>query len=255
MQILIIEDELKTAKALSRLITKIKPQAILPNVIQSVATAVSYLQANPAPDLIFMDIQLADGLCFDIFKQVEISSPVVFCTAFNDYALEGFKSNGIDYVLKPFTEETIRAAFEKVDALKNFFQLHADATANLDRVLQPLATNEGKSSFLVFKQNKYTIVPTAQIAFFYIRNESPTLVNFDQQEFSLNQSLDEIYQQLPALQFYRINRQYLINFKAIATIEPYFSRKLLVKLLVPSADQLLVGKDKATSFLNWLENR
>lgn len=255
MQILIIEDELKTAKALSRLINRIKPESVLPTAIQSVATAVKYLVSNPAPDLIFMDIQLADGLCFDIFKQVKVISPVVFCTAFNDYALEGFKSNGIDYLLKPFSEESIRGALEKVKGFKNFFQQHADAAADLDRVLSPMLSNEGKSSFLIFKQNKYVIVPTEQIAFFYIKNEVPTIMNFEGKEFTINQSLEEVHQQLSALQFFRINRQYLINFKAIDAVEPYFARKLLVKLLIPSPDQLLVGKDKATAFLSWLEHR
>jgi two-component system response regulator LytT len=255
MQILIIEDELKTAKSLSRLISRIKPEAVLPNIIQSVATAVKYLTAHPAPDLIFMDIQLADGLCFDIFKQVKVVSPVVFCTAFNDYALEGFKSNGIDYLLKPFSEESIRGALEKVEGFKNFFQQHADAADNLDQVLNPTLSNEGKSSFLVFKQNKYVIVPTEQIAFFYIKNDAPTIMTFEQKEFVLSQSLDEVHQQLSALQFFRINRQYLINFKAIDAVEPYFARKLFVKLLIPSPDQLLVGKDKATAFLTWLEHR
>src|SRR5260221_13062834 len=121
MRILIIEDEVKTAKALGQIIITVKPGAHIVAAIQSVVSAVDYLSRNERPDLIFMDIQLADGLCFEIFKAVKILSPVVFCTAYDDYAIEAFKSNGIDYILKPFSKDTILAAFEKVDKLQSFF--------------------------------------------------------------------------------------------------------------------------------------
>ena len=107
MTIIIIEDEVKTAKALGQLILSIRPDAQILSYIQSIDGAVSYLLENDHPDLIFMDIQLADGLCFEIFKNVEVLSPVIFCTAFDDYAIEAFKSNGVDYVLKPFSRESI----------------------------------------------------------------------------------------------------------------------------------------------------
>lgn len=255
MNVLIIEDEVKTAKALARLITTVNPEANLVGSIQSVETAVQYLSANAAPDLIFMDIQLADGLSFDIFKRVKIVSPVVFCTAYNDYAIEAFKVNGIDYVLKPIAEENIRAAFEKVYGLKNFFQTHKSEANDIEALINRIEENNGKKSFLVFKNNKYLIIPTDTIAFFYIRNETPTIVNFDQEEYSISQSLDEVSHLLPFKQFFRLNRQYLINFKAVKEVEHYFARKLLVKLIIPSPDKLLVGKDKVTAFLSWLENR
>lgn len=255
MHILIIEDEVKTAKALAKIICAARPQAKIARTIQSIETAVQYLSANAAPDLIFMDVQLADGLCFDIFKRVKVISPVIFCTAYNDYAIEAFKSNGIDYVLKPFSSETISAAFEKVEEIKNFFQINKDDHRDLELLINKIAENEGKKSFLVFKQNKYTIVPTESIAFFYIKNEVATIVDFNQEEFSISQSLEEVGNLLSPKQFFRINRQYLINFKSVLEVEHYFARKLVVKLLVPTPDKLLVGKDKVTLFLSWLENR
>ncbi|HEY0174868.1 MAG TPA: LytTR family DNA-binding domain-containing protein [Pedobacter sp.] len=255
MNILIIEDEIKTAKALANMIISVKPRAKVMASIQSVETAVRYLSENPAPDLIFMDVQLADGLCFDIFRQVKIVSPVVFCTAYNDYAIEAFKSNGIDYVLKPFSLETIRAAFEKVESIKNFFQIHQNEISDLEILINKIGENDGKRSFLVFKNNKYIIVPTDSIAFFYIKDEVPTIVSFDQQEFSISQSLDEVSGLLSPKQFFRLNRQYLISFKSVLEVEHYFARKLFVKLTIPSPDKLLVGKDKVTAFLSWLENR
>ena len=255
MNVLIIEDEVKTAKALARLIITIKPEAKIIASIQSVATAVQFLQENEAPDLIFMDIQLADGLSFDIFKQVKVVSPVVFCTAYDDYAIEAFKANGIDYVLKPIAEENIRTAFEKVHGLKNFFQTHKEEPNDIGVLLNRIEENNGKKSFLVFKSNKYLIVPTDNIAFFYIKNETPTITTFAQEEFSISQSLDEISHLLPSKQFFRLNRQYLISFKAVLEVEHYFARKLMVRLTITAPDKLLVGKDKVTAFLTWLENR
>jgi DNA-binding LytR/AlgR family response regulator len=255
MNIVIIEDELKTARALAQLITDVKIDAKIVATIQSVEAAVGYLSTNPRPDLIFMDVQLADGLSFEIFKEIKVSSPIVFCTAFDDYAIEAFKSNGIDYILKPFSRETIMAAFEKVDQMKNFFQVNQPSVPELEALLSSVVAQPGKKSFLVFKNNKYLTIATQNIAFFYIRNELPTIMTLDQQEYIISQSLDEVHQLLSQKQFFRLNRQYLVNFDAIKDVEHYFARKLVVHLVIPSPDKLLVSKDKVTPFLNWLENQ
>ena len=124
MNIVIIEDEIKTAKALAKMIISLLPSAKIAATIQSVKTAVTYLSAHASPDLIFMDVQLADGNCFEIFKNVQVLSPVIFCTAFDEYAMEAFKANGIDYILKPFSADSLARAFEKAALLKNFFQVN-----------------------------------------------------------------------------------------------------------------------------------
>jgi two-component system response regulator LytT len=255
MTILIIEDEVKTAKALGQLILSIRPDVQILSYIQSIDGAVEYLTENDQPDLIFMDIQLADGLCFEIFKNVEVVSPVIFCTAFDDYAIEAFKSNGIDYVLKPFSRESISQAITKAVELKNFFQCNKKAMPDFEYLLTKNGEATGKSSFLVFKNNKYQTVQTENIAFFYIKYETPTIMTFDKVEYQVTQSLDELHKLLSPSQFFRLNRQYLVNFSAIREAEHYFSRKLLVKLTIPTEEKLLVGKEKVTSFLSWLENR
>lgn len=255
MTIVIIEDEVKTAKALGQLIMSIRPDATIQAYIQSIDGAVSYLSENDQPDLIFMDIQLADGLCFEIFKNVEVVSPVIFCTAFDDYAIEAFKSNGIDYVLKPFSRESITQALTKAAELKNFFQRNKKTLPDFDHLINRNNENRGKSSFLVFKNNKYITIQTENIAFFFINNDGPSIMSFDKVEYPITQSLDDVHKLLAPSQFFRINRQYLVNFKAIREVEHYFSRKLLVKLSIPTEEKLLVGKDKATPFLSWLENR
>lgn len=255
MNIIIIEDEIKTAKALGRLILSVKPEAKILASIQSVETAVRYLSENESPDLIFMDVQLADGLCFEIFNSVKIESPVIFCTAYDEYALDAIKSNGIDYVLKPFTRDDIATTLEKVLELKNFFQKHQNALPYLESILGKIGGNNGKKNFLVFKNNKYITVQTDKIAFFYIKNETSTIMTYEQQEYPLSQPLDELQNVLSPKQFFRLNRQYLINYDAVKEVEHYFARKLFVRLTIPTLDKLLVGKVKAGAFLDWLENR
>lgn len=254
MKILIVEDELKAAKSLATLITALRPAATIVAQIQSVERAIDYLTQNPPPDLIFMDIQLADGLCFEIFKAVRVPCPVVFCTAFGEYTLDAIKANGIDYLLKPFSRQDLQMAFEKVENFRNFFQQHGQQL-DLEGLLKKIGVEEGKKSFLVFKSNKYTTVQTEQVAFIYIRNELSVITTFQGQEYTIDQSLDQLQASLSTKQFYRLNRQYLVNFSAIKEVEHYFSRKLFVKLAVPTPDKLLIGKEKTSGFLAWLENR
>ena len=253
MNIIIIEDELKTAKSLENIILSLRPDVKIVGQYQSIEGSVKALSEQPQPDLIFMDIQLADGLCFEIFKQVKVNSPIVFCTAFDEYSLEAFKRNGVDYVLKPFSKTDIQEAFQKVDGLQNFFQ--QKVIPDLSNLLTKLSSPAGKESFLVFKNQKYTTVQTENIAFFYIRNDASTIMCFDKQEFALSQSLDQITTMVSSKQFFRVNRQYLVNFKAIKEIEHYFLRKLFVKLVMETADKLLINKEKTPAFLSWMEDR
>ncbi|MBD1363223.1 response regulator transcription factor [Mucilaginibacter sp. ZT4R22] len=254
MNIIIIEDELKTAQSLEKIILDIKPSAKITGRYQSVEESVEGLSNNAQPDLMFMDIQLADGLCFEIFKAVKITCPVIFCTAYDEYSMEALKSNGVDYVLKPFSKSDIQEAFRKVDELKNFFQQKVMPDLN-DLLLKLGGPPAGKTSFLVFKNQKYTTVQTDDIAFFYIRNDSTSIMCFDKQEYALNQSLDQIAGAVSAKQFFRVSRQYLVNFKAIKEVEHYFLRKLYVKLVIETPEKLLINKEKSSGFLSWMEER
>ena len=253
MNIIIIEDEVKTAKSLENIILSLRPDAKIIGKYQSVAGSVEALSTGSQPDLIFMDIQLADGLCFEIFKSVKITSPVVFCTAFDEYSLEAFKNNGVDYVLKPFSKDDIRAALIKVDELKNFFQ--QKSMPNLDELLLKLNSPAAKTSFLVFRNQKYSTVQVENIAFFYIRYDATVIMCFDKESYNVNKSLDQIASVVSPKQFFRVSRQYIVNFKAIKEVEHYFMRKLYVKLGIDTPDKLLINKEKAHAFLSWMEER
>lgn len=256
MNIIIIEDELKTAQSLQKAILDIRPDASIIGQFQSIESTVEAFQEDIRPDLVFMDIQLADGLSFEIFKQVTITCPVVFCTAFDEYSLDAFKNNGVDYILKPFSKEDIQKALKKVEELQQFYQQKnaPDWESLLSKLQAPAATG-GKTSFLVFQQQKYKTVNVKDIAYFYIKHNASWIMGFDKQEYPISQSLDQITAAVSAQQFYRINRQFLVNFKAIKEVEPYFLRKLYVRLIIETPEKLLVNKEKANSFLSWMENR
>lgn len=255
MNIIIIEDEFRAAKSLQNIIAELKSESKITGVYDSIETSIEALSNDSKPDLIFMDIHLADGLSFEIFKQVEITCPVIFCTAFDQYMLDAFKSKGVDYVLKPFSREDIAEALRKVDELKKFFQKNelSELEALLQKITQPQIPS--KSSFLVFKNQKYTTISTENIAYFFIHNEITHLMTFDKQQFQLTQTLGQIAEQVSQKQFFRVNRQYIVNFSAIKEMEHYFQRKILVKLTIETPEQLLINKEKSHSFFSWLEDR
>lgn len=255
MDILVIEDEVKTGKALMRMIQTIRPGSILQGPLQKVSSAVAHLQQQPQPALIFMDIQLADGLSFEIFKQVEITCPVIFCTAFNEYALDAFRANGEDYILKPFSPDAIQAAFDKLDKLGLSQKAQQPDAALIAKLLQLREPEQWKQSLLVYHHGKYQPVLTDNIAYIFVRNETTTIVTNTDEQYAIDGSLEETSGQLDPKLFFRINRRYLVSFKAIKEVEHYFARKLLVKLTSPTEEKILVGKDKATMFLNWLDKR
>jgi two-component system, LytTR family, response regulator LytT len=171
----------------------------------------------------------------------------------NGYAVDGNGGHSNQYAVMPFSSQEMATVFEKIDAFKNFFL--QGRPFNLNDLLSKIATPAGKKSFLVFKQHKYITVPTENIAYFYIKYDSSVLVCFDRQEYSVNYSLEQIQQLLAERQFFRLNRQYLINFDAVKEVEHYFARKLLVNLTVATPEKLLVAKEKVRTFLNWLESR
>lgn len=253
MNILIVEDEPRTAKSLEKIITELRPDATVTGVCQSIESAVKRLSQAGSPDLIFMDIQLADGLSFEIFKQVEVTCPVVFCTAYDEYAVEAFRQNSIGYILKPFSKEAIADAFKKLDSFRAFYK--KDAVPDFSALINKLTAPEGKSSFLVFNNQKYITVATENIALFYVQHSATCILCFDKKEYVISQSLDQIGALVSPGQFFRVNRQYLVNFKAIKEVEHFFMRKLYVKLIVDTKEKLLVNKEKAPRFLAWMEDR
>lgn len=251
MKIVIIEDETITANELAATIKMLEPDTIIEAILDSVQTAIAYFQENEEPDLIFSDVQLGDGLSFEVFKVCKISAPVIFCTAYDEYALNAFKTNSIDYILKPSTSKTIANSLAKYRNLRKTF---SGGEQQYQTILDALMYRETTkaASILVLYKDKILPVWIEDIAVFYIENEVTHLQTFNLKIYTINKNLEEL-EKISGKRFFRINRQCLINRKAIAEASHHFSQKLSVTVSVPYKEKILVSKEKAPQFLNWLE--
>jgi len=252
MKVLIIEDEPHNALTLSEIIVQVRPGSIILEILESIEQAVKYLtNPNNKPDLIFADIQLADGLSFEIFSKIKIKCPVIFCTAFDQYTLQAFKTNGIEYILKPVKEEDINAAFNKYETLKE--SLNPD-TEIVNLLKQAFNQKERfKTSILVHYKESFIPIAINKIAFFVVENEILYIQTFDNQRYPVFKSITEIESNVDPSVFFRINRQVLLNKNAIKEVQPYFNRKVIIKTDVRTNEQLIVSRLKVTEFMNWIE--
>jgi DNA-binding LytR/AlgR family response regulator len=255
MRILIVEDELPTAQELKKHLIALEPGAEIVGLEDSVETTIEWLQKHKMPDLIFMDIQLADGLCFEIFREIDIRCPVVFCTAFDQYAIEAFRVNGVEYILKPFNREMVERAMEKVKGLQRFFQAGQEAPG-MDRLAGLLDTLQStyKTSFLVSYRDKLLPITTKDISYFHIEDEVTFVHTRDGRRFFVNHSLDELERTLDPKQFFRANRQFIVNFEDIVSVEPYFSRKMLLKTRTATKEPVVISKVKSPELVRWMNN-
>jgi len=249
MKIVIIEDEILTAEDLRHDLTSldygIEVTAILPTVSQSI----EYFSTNVDYDLIFSDVQLGDGYSFEIFKKISVNSPIIFCTAFNKYALEAFENNGIDYILKPFDKKSIAHSLEKYRLLKGKFSSPQFDYSKLSALLLPKVTKN--QSLLVHQSDKIFPIPVANIGLLQLKNQVVQLHTLEGSHFPIFQSMEELENKL-APEFYRINRQFIVNRKAIKDVSKHFGRKLLINLTLPFSEQLIVSKEKTAHLLEWL---
>jgi two-component system, LytTR family, response regulator LytT len=259
MKVLIIEDEPITARELKFVLRKLEKNIEILDTVDSIETALEFLNKTQ-PDLIFSDIHLADGTCFEIYKQIDITCPIVFCTAYDDYAIEAFQTNGVAYILKPFNEESVSAALEKVKKITNIAgqptENQFSSKKGLDLLAKLLAQKEDfKSSFLVSKAGKLIPVDISNVAFFYIKNEIVMLHTVKGDVYMTDYTLDKLEEEINPHDFYRANRQFLINKRSVKEVDQYFARKLLVKTHSITPEHIIVSKAKATDFTNWLGSK
>lgn len=255
MNIVIIEDEVQTAWDLQNSIQALQPDYKVIAVIDSVETGIEWFNNNQQPDIIFSDIQLGDGLAFEILQQVQLTCPVIFCTAYDEYALRAFQNNGIDYLLKPVKEELLKKSFNKINFLKTLSKNVYDNSL-LNKLIKEITENSQayKSTFLVSYREKMIPVSIGDIIFFRIVNDTVELSTNSNQQYRLSYSLDYIESIVDPKLFYRANRQYLLAYKAIKEVENYFDRKLLIRLAQLNAEPVIVSKAKSSDLLKWLES-
>ncbi|MGE0088599.1 MAG: LytR/AlgR family response regulator transcription factor [Bacteroidales bacterium] len=252
MKIVIIEDERITADDLANTIVELEPNAQIIAILSSVKSAIAYFKNNEAPDLIFSDVQLGDGLSFEIFNAIKISTPVIFCTAYDEYALNAFKTNSVDYILKPSTSKAIAEALSKYRGMQQIF---SGGELQYKSILEVLMNRDTPKSASVLVHHKDKIMPVRldDIAIFYIENENTYLLTFDKKTYFISKNLEEL-EKTVGNNFFRANRQCLINRKAVVDASHYFSRKLSVNISVPYKDKITVSKEKTPQFLSWLEH-
>jgi DNA-binding LytR/AlgR family response regulator len=243
MNLVIIEDEPLMAQDLKACILASEPSARVVAILSSVREAQEFFREQPTPDLIFSDIQLGDGLSFPIFAANTQTIPVIFCTAFDEYALDAFRAAGIDYILKPFSPEDIAAALAK-------YRTFRGKPPSYEAVARSFA-NRKQRSVLVFYKEKIVPVNVDEIALFYLQNDVTRLVTFGKQQYVVGRPLEELERTVEG-RFYRVNRQILVNRRAIIDVSQYFGRKLLLNLSVPFSEKVTVGRLKTHDFLDWL---
>lgn len=252
MNILIIEDEIKTANEIKLMVQSLREDCKVVDILPSIKAAIKWFDANEPPDLILSDIQLADGLSFEIYNSIHVNAPIVFCTAFDRYTIPAFETNGIDYLLKPVEEEKLLQSLNKFDKLKRMFSAgHSQYEAKLAGLLKQLQPGY-KSTLLVHFQDKIIPLKTDDIQFIYAVGGIVT-AHTRQNKHLLSLTLDELEQQLSPRQFFKANRQFIIHRNAIDTVEYFFTRRLVVHLSCAVPEKIIVSKVKAPELLHWME--
>ena len=256
MRVVLIEDEPVTARNLAHLLQTIDTTISVVTVLGGVEDSITWFAAHSAGyDLVFMDIRLADGISFDIFKQVKILTPVIFVTAYNDYAIQAFKNNGIDYILKPFDEREVEQALNKFKALTGHSSLETDAHM-LSQLISQLnaGVKSYKKSFLVHFRDRLIPVETAKIAWFYTANELVYAHTTDTRQYVIDFTMEQLEQQLDPVQFFRANRQFIINRKEITEVEFYFNGRLAIKVKPEPPESVIISKARVPEFKAWMNN-
>lgn len=250
MKAVIIEDELIAAQKLERLIAQSADDIQVITVLQSVDESIEWFSVNTAPDVVFMDIHLADGSAFSIFEKVQISCPIIFTTAYDEYALKAFEVNSIDYLLKPISEKSFERAIGK---FRNMNALNSNNNDMINNLLAAFKETKKpyKSNFLIPHKDKFIPLSVDKIAYFYIENKMTKIITLDTQHYNIDGSLEELFQNLDPSNFFRANRQCIVSHKAIQDISIWFGSKLSINLKVPVPEKIIVSKARVSEFKAW----
>ena len=258
MKVLIIEDEELAVKKLQKTLASVDSTAQVVGVADSIRSSVNWLQQNPSPDLILMDIELADGQSFEIFDKVDVKSTVIFTTSYDEYALKAFKVNSIDYLLKPIQKEDLHAALEKLKGLKSLYGNNSAPTPSLNvdnlvkELQQKLQPKEYRKRFLVKHAQKLVSVDVEEIAYFYSDGRLNFFKTTDNRKFVVDYTMDDLEEMLDPNQFFRISRAFYVAVNSIDQIHDYFGNRLLLNLRPAVDKEAIVSREKVTDFKKWM---
>lgn len=254
MRLLIVEDEQLLARQLTKLVATLEPEAVIAGQTASIESTVEWLHDHVAPDLILMDIELADGQCFDIFHRFPVKSPVIFTTAYDEFALQAFKVNSIDYLLKPIQVEDLRTALHKWRELRTapVTAPLAGINALVNDLVKARDNGAYRDRFLVKQGQKMFSVNTGEVAFFHAKNTLNFITTRARQKFLLDYTLDQIEQLVAPKDFFRVNRQFILAHDVITAFHPWFNGKLKVDLSLPVDEEIIISREKAPQFRAWM---
>lgn len=248
MNVTILEDEPRAANHLERLLAKVAPHMKVVAKLDSVRDSLKYLQNNPEPGLLFSDIQLADGLSFEIFNQVAVHCPIIFTTAYDHYAIEAFKTNGIDYLLKPIEEERLSKAIEKARQFSPGLVLEKLLSMN-----NPATGKSYKARFMVKVGDKIKSIPVDEIALFFSQEKATYIHTAGNRTYCVDYALDQLEPMLDPEKYFRINRKYIISIDACTNILAWTSSRLRLKIEGIDDPNILVARERVQEFKNWLD--
>lgn len=256
MNVLIVEDEELAVRKLTKLLQDVDPTLQIVGTTASVRASVAWLQDNPAPDLILMDIELADGQSFEIFEQTAVESPIIFTTSYDEYALKAFKVNSIDYLLKPIKRQELEASLAKQRRLVTQPAAEPMGTATINALVQQLRQQiqpaEYRKRFLVKHLSQWLPIDVADIAYFYSEDGVSLFRTRTNQKFSVDYTLDELEAMLEPTQFFRANRQFVVEIGSVQQVHSYFNNKLKLTLRPTPDDEVLVSRERAMEFKKWM---
>lgn len=252
MRIVIIEDESIAIRKLKKLLFEIKPDIEIIAELESVYDSKNWFQSNflSEIDLLFSDIQLSDGLSFEIFESINVQLPIIFTTAFDEYALKAFKLNGVDYLLKPIQKEELTKAIDKFEKTKKMYS--HNQLIDIQLLINQFQNRAIKyPSFICYQKDKLIPLACENIAYFYIKNHIVYAV-VEKTEYILEENMDEIEKRLPTHLFFRANRQFIIQKKFVSNAEIYFNNRLIVRLILKTPEDIIISREKTSLFKSWL---
>ncbi|WP_164108371.1 MULTISPECIES: LytR/AlgR family response regulator transcription factor [Sphingobacterium] len=255
MRIVIVEDEILAAEDLTQTLLQVLPQSEIVKHVQSVEEGLVFFGSDPKIDLIFSDIQLGDGLSFQIFQEINITAPIVFCTAYDNYLLEAFKTNGIDYIVKPISNSAVEQTIQKYFGLqRQLTQVVSTMRIGTEGVYSALLgqMQTNNNALIVYHHDRIIPLSSGEIALCYIEYENVFVKTFEAKEYTVNKSLDDLEKLLGNV-FFRANRQNLVNRKALRHASYTLTRKLSLELCMAHEAKVYVSREKASTFLRWLE--
>jgi DNA-binding LytR/AlgR family response regulator len=252
MKVVIAEDEHLAAAKLEKMIRKHDPSIEVLAILDSVQASIDWLKSHESPDLIFLDIQLTDGTCFDIIKSVSLDCPVIFTTAYDQYALEAFNLQSIDYLIKPISQEKLDKAMAKLKKMQDGF---SEKTVDFDKLLNAVegANKTFKSRFLVKSGSAMKSVAVEEIAYFFSSDKLVFMMTKSRHRFVINETLDELELSLNPSDFFRINRQFIVHIDTILKVHPHFNGRLKIDLNPAPEEDIYISNRRATAFKEWMD--